>query len=142
MTKVILGLAGGLYAVIFTQLVAAETLHIQVTNVPNSEGQLMLQILAGEAEFKGDSPAVASVMQRAREGEMSFTAGSLPPGEYALRVMHDENNNGKLDTNIVGMPTEPWAFSNNATGNFGPPRWDDVKFTLESETTQTIDLNR
>ncbi len=142
MFRVILGLTAGLLAAVWTEVVAADTLHIHVTNVPSSEGQIMLQIVASEAEFKGEAPAIVSVMQRAVEGEMSFSAASLPPGEYAFRVMHDINNNGELDSNFVGMPSEPWAFSNNATGNFGPPGWKDVKFTLESEVTQTIKLNR
>ena len=56
--------------------------------------------------------------------------------------MHDENGNGELDANFVGIPREPWAFSNNARGNFGPPTWEDTKFELNGQATQTIELNQ
>ena len=140
--KTLLTLSAAIYAGLITQLIAAETLTVVITNVPASEGTIMMQVMAGEAEFKGDMAPIASVMQRAAAGEMSFTTTNLPPGDYALRVMHDVNNNGELDTNFVSMPTEPWAFSNNATGNFGPAKWADAKFTVAGETTQEITLNK
>ena len=137
-----LAAAAGLYCMLITQLIAAETLTIVVTNVSASDGNLMIQVMSGEEEFKGEQASIASVMQRAQQGEMSFTTTSLPPGEYAIRVMHDSNGNGDLDSNFVGMPKEPWAMSNNAKGNFGPPAWKDVKFTLEGSVTQTLELSK
>jgi uncharacterized protein (DUF2141 family) len=130
----------GLLAIVWTGFLKAETLHITVTNVPQSQGTIMLQILSDEAEFNGDGSAIVSLMQRAQSGEM-HCAATLPDGEYAFRVMHDLNDNGELDSNFVGMPTEPWAFSNNAVGKFGPPQWSDVRFELRDDLTQTIDLN-
>ena len=70
---------------------------------------------------------------------MSFSVSHLPAGEYAIQVMHDRD--GKLDTNFVGIPNEPWAFSNNSTGNMGPRKWADVKFVLSDDVTQSIRLN-
>ena len=140
--KTMLTAAAALYATLVTQMIAAETLTVVLTNVPESEGTIMLQVMSGEAEFRGEADVIASIMQRAQAGKMSFSTTSLPQGEYAVRVMHDLNGNGELDANFVGMPTEPWAFSNNAMGNFGPPKWDDVKFTLEGEVVQTLNLNR
>ena len=138
--RLILVAAAGLYSTVLTQIIAAETLTIAVSNVTAAEGRVMIQIMSSEAEFKGDAPAIASIMQRAQPGEMSFTTTNLPAGEYAIRVMHDINDNDKLDSNFVGMPTEPWGMSNNARGNFGPPRWQDVKFDLQGEVTQSIEL--
>ena len=76
---------------------------------------------------------------------------SVPPPQWTynqlswaasqITVMHDRNDNGELDANFVGMPTEPWAFSNNATGSFGPPGWEQVKFAHQGDTVQRIRLN-
>jgi len=55
--------------------------------------------------------------------------------------MHDLNGNGELDTNFVGLPQEPYGFSNNATANFGPPKWNDIRFQLDGNNQQIIDLN-
>jgi uncharacterized protein (DUF2141 family) len=120
----------------------ADTLNVVLENIEAPEGAIMMQVMAGESEFAGDTPPVASFIQRAQNGEISFSTSGLPAGEYAVRVMHDRNGNGELDANFVGIPTEPWAFSNNATGNFGPPGWDKVKFTLEGTTTQRIKLQQ
>ena len=54
----------------------------------------------------------------------------LPKGEYAFKVYHDENGNDELDTRIMGIPAERYGFSNNARGAFGPPSWEDSKFTV------------
>ena len=122
-------------------VVKAETLTVTIENVNASEGLLMLQIMAGQKEFNGEVSAMTSIAQQAIAGEVSFTISHLPAGDYGIRIMHDINGNSKLDSNLVGMPTEPWGFSNNAAGNFGPPKWDDVKFTLSGSITQNIRLN-
>lgn len=62
----------------------------------------------------------------------------LPPGEYAVSAIHDENDNRKLDKSFIGMPTEGVAFSNNAKIAFGPPKFEKVRFRVEGETTQTM----
>ena len=132
-------LLGSAWVILWTQLVRAETLTIVIDNVKSSEGTVLIQVMDSEAQFKGTGQ-VAAFMKPAAAGEMRFTAADLPKGEYAFRIMHDENDNGKMDSNFVGMPTEPWAFSNNAVGNFGPAKWEDAKFHLEADTTQTISL--
>ena len=139
--KLLIAVAGGLLAVMWTHAVSADTLTIVVTNVQSSTGTVMVQVLASEEQFKGEGQ-VAAFAEAAVEGEMRFQTANLPKGEYAFRVMHDENDNGRLDSNFVGMPKEPWAFSNNAMGNFGPAKWKDAKFVLDGETTQTIKLNK
>ena len=54
----------------------------------------------------------------------------LPPGEWAVAITQDVNNNDKLDKNLMGIPTEPFAFSNNVRPRFAPPAFDDCKFTV------------
>ena len=58
---------------------------------------------------------------------VSGTFGDVPPGVYAVIAFHDENGNGKLDKNLVGMPIEKLGFSNNAKGLFGPASFADSK---------------
>lgn len=57
----------------------------------------------------------------------------LPFGEYAIKAFHDEDANDDLNTNILGIPTEDYGFSNNVRGMFGPPSWEDAKFKLGDE---------
>ena len=130
----VLALAAG------STLQAAE-LAVSIAGIESSSGMLMVAVLDSEAAFNGQSPAILSVMMPAKEHQVTFRTDALAPGEYGVRVMHDENGNGDMDENMVGMPTEPWGFSNNATGSFGPPGWADVRFNLEAATAITIDLN-
>jgi len=119
----------------------AETLTVVIENIEAAEGHLMVRVLQGEEEFKAEREAVTAIKQRAIVGAITFAISNLPAGEYGLQVMHDQNDNGKLDSNFIGIPTEPWAFSNNATGKMGPPSWEDVKFQLTDSVTQAIRLN-
>ena len=66
---------------------------------------------------------------------------SLEYGEYAVRVFHDENKNEIIDTNILGIPTEDYGYSNNASSWFGPPSWEKAKFIFnKSEMTIEIEV--
>lgn len=57
----------------------------------------------------------------------------IPYGDYAIAVHHDENSNGEVDTNFLGIPTEDMGASNDAKGSFGPPSFDDAKFSFYSK---------
>jgi UDP:flavonoid glycosyltransferase YjiC (YdhE family)/uncharacterized protein (DUF2141 family) len=61
-----------------------------------------------------------------QEAECVFT--SVPPDVYGISAFHDENDNEKLDTNFLGIPTESWCTSRDAKAYFGPPSFDDAKF--------------
>ena len=125
-------------------LVSAETLTITIADIRESEGRLMIQVANSEKgfEFSEDSaaPPPVAISQLAEAGEMTFEV-TLPPGIYGARVLHDLNGNGEMDSNFVGMPKEPWAFSNNATGRLGPAKWQDAKFEISEDTAVEIPQN-
>ena len=82
----------------------AESLTIVIENIEVAEGKIMIQVMSGEEEFSGSNDAIVSVMMRARTEEMRFSTSNLPKsGEYAIRIMHDINDNNELDVNYVGM---------------------------------------
>ena len=58
---------------------------------------------------------------------------NVPPGEYAVSLFQDENDNGKLDTGLFGIPTEKYGFSRNAKGKYGPPSYEDCQFVLDGD---------
>ena len=62
----------------------------------------------------------------------------LPPGEYAVMAYHYRNANGRLDTLPVGLPTEPYGFSNNSRGMFGPPPWRAAAFRLTAAGVRQV----
>ena len=73
--------------------------------------------------------------------DTATTTFELPAGAYGIKLFHDVDGDGKMGTNPFGMPTEPFAFSNNAPAQFGPAKWDAAKFDVAAPAaTQTISL--
>jgi uncharacterized protein (DUF2141 family) len=60
----------------------------------------------------------------------------LEPGNYAVSVHHDDNDNDKMDTNFIGIPKEPIGLSNGAVAKFGPPKYKDAVFTVGENVTE------
>ncbi len=70
--------------------------------------------------------------------QVEFLFSGLGEGTYAISIFHDENDNGKLDSNFIGIPSEPYAFSNNAKGMFGPPSFDQCKFEVKGGAQKIV----
>jgi uncharacterized protein (DUF2141 family) len=66
----------------------------------------------------------------ATPGTVTVRVTGVPPGVYAAQAFQDENDNGKIDRNFLGIPREGLGFSNDAKMRFGPPSFDDAAFTL------------
>jgi len=74
----------------------------------------------------------------AGEHSIEVTIENIPPGEYAISIFHDENDNGKLDTNFIGIPKEPYGFSNNPVIKLRPPTFMEAKFVHRQLTHLAI----
>ena len=92
-----------------------------------------------------DSPA--TWMKTPLQGQRATAADravlvyrGLAPGRYAVSLFQDANGNGRLDTNIAGVPTERYGFSRDARGLMGPPAFDDAALDLREDTTLVIHL--
>ncbi|MBD3833930.1 DUF2141 domain-containing protein [Brevundimonas bullata] len=110
--------------------------RLTLTFETGETGAVMVALYDAEAAYEGGAPArVARVDVAAGQHEAVF---DLPAGAYGMKAFHDVNGNGKMDVNPFGMPTEPFAFSNNAVGNMGPAKWDRARFEVSGATAQTI----
>ena len=112
---------------------------VEVQNVRPAQGLVMIAVYAEEAEFR--RMPVLSISQRAGEKEaMQFAVCGLQGREVAFSLFQDLNDNRKLDTNMVGMPSEPWGASGTLPG-FSAPTWESSKVRLQG-TPLTIALSR
>jgi uncharacterized protein (DUF2141 family) len=75
------------------------------------------------------------------KGSAQFIFRGLKEGEYAISVIYDEDDNGKLNTGFLGIPTEKIGFSNNAKSTFGPPSFAETSFIYTDSTTIAINLD-
>lgn len=79
--------------------------------------------------------------EAAVNGRLTTVLKDLPNGPLALSLYQDANANGRLDMNPMGIPTEPYGFSNNAIGHYGPPRFEQAVLTPVSGTPVKVRLN-
>ena len=108
------------------------SLTVVVVDLESDEGQVMIALLDSEEAYEEEAVAFRSATPKISGGRASTTFEDVPHGVYALKVFHDENGNGKLDTNFMGLPKEHFGFSNNAMGRFGPPKFEQAKFVFDS----------
>ena len=73
-----------------------------------------------------------------RQAQARCDFEDIPPGTYAMAVVHDENMNGKLDTNWIGLPTEGYGFSNDAQAVLSAPSFPEASFTYDG---QNLDMS-
>ena len=118
---------------------SAANLTIEMTEAPGGKGAVKIALWRDATGFpKGQGFKVATV--QLADGKAKCVFSDLEPGDYAVSVYVDKNGNGKLDTNMLGKPTEPYGFSNDARSAFGPPQFEEAKFTL-SASGQTITIH-
>ena len=115
------------------------TLKIKVAHLKSNHGVVTVGLYSGKERFLKKSFSGKTTKISAQTAEVVFE--NLPRGEYAISLYHDENANKKLDKNFIGIPTEDYACSNGAKGMFGPPNYDDAKFSLTKSQTILVNMN-
>lgn len=104
-------------------------IHVDIDGFRNEKGQVRCALFSLPADFpKRADKAIAQTKGEILRGRASCEFSGIGPGTYAISAFHDENSNGKLDTNILGIPREGVGASNDAKGHFGPPKFDQASF--------------
>ncbi|MFL9927632.1 DUF2141 domain-containing protein [Herbaspirillum lusitanum] len=127
-------------ALLFPLAAGAAELRVTVSDGPIAPVTLYVALFGTAEAMAADKPLAAQTMQM-RDGSAQLVFLGLPPGRYALKSFADENGNGKLDTNIVGLPTERYGFSNNAKGRMGPPGFDAAAIQLDTDSSISFQLH-
>lgn len=118
----------------------AAELTLSIEPVAEAAGTIQIALYDNETNFRKQS--LRALKLPATAGTMTVRIADLPPGDYAVMVFHDRNGNDKLDTNVMGIPKEPWGGSLGDKSVFGSPGWADVRFALkDGGATQRIKLD-
>lgn len=110
------------------------TLTITVTGMNSDQGSVMMAVYASEATWMR-APAHSHDAEIV-DGVATWVLEGLSVGDYAIGVAYDRNGNGQMDRDAQGIPLEPYGFSNNARGEFGPATWAQVRFRLTAPETE------
>jgi uncharacterized protein (DUF2141 family) len=119
-------------------VMAQQTLTVQITNVKNDKGQIAVALYNSEKDFM--KVRYQGKVTKALKGAVEVTFENIPSGYYGLSVIHDANENNKLDTNMLGIPKEGFGFSNNVMGTFGPPSFEKAKVEVSSNKNVNISI--
>lgn len=106
---------------------AVSGLHASVKGLRNAKGRVGCMLFDSSDGFPGDQKKARQRVLGIIADRAAVCRFDMPAGRYAIVAMHDENSNGKLDTNLFGVPTEGYGASNGAQGAFGP-KYDDARF--------------
>jgi uncharacterized protein (DUF2141 family) len=116
-------------------------LKVTITNLRNNKGHLLISIFKDGAGYP-DKPEKS--FKRAKLSISNKTAvfdfTGLPIGNYAIAILHDENDDMKMNTNFLGLPKEGYGFSNNVMGAFGPPVYSKASFNYTPNAASIITI--
>lgn len=120
---------------------AAAELTVKLHGIRAQTGLVKVAMVDSQDAWDGQAAPVEADGAPAQGEEASFTFKDLKPGNYAVMVTHDENGNGKLDMNAIGMPLEGYGFSNNPQV-MRKPTWDEARFTVgDGDVAIDVDLH-
>jgi uncharacterized protein (DUF2141 family) len=107
------------------------SIEVKVTEIREAKGDIRVGLFKDEDTFL--KKAIDGKVVKASKEGVTVVFENVPEGDYAVSVLHDENGNGEMDSNVVGIPKEGFAFGNNAMGTFGPPSFEKAKVVVKKE---------
>ena len=116
-------------------------LVIKVQNIEVLEGNIRIGIFNTSEKFLKQGSTYKNYLIAVNNTTESIIIDDLPKGEYAIMMYHDKNNDGKLNQNIVGVPKEPFGFSNNVKPKFAKPSFEECKFSLSTNRVIYVKLD-
>ena len=116
-------------------------LKVIVSGLKSDKGDIKIGLFNSAESYQGKTDKFRGSILPIVDKRAEWLIESIPFGEYAVKLFHDEDKDDKIDRNFIGMPTESIGFSNNAKIGFGPPGFKKAKFLFNSkEMTIVIEL--
>jgi uncharacterized protein (DUF2141 family) len=135
-----MGALSAFSALIVPVAALAGDLTIEVSGITLDRGKVYVAVYDRADSFPISGRQWVSQVLDPTARQLTARFKDLPPGRYAAVAFQDANGNGKLDKNFLGIPQEPYGFSNGARGSAGPPKFSDAAATLSPDGTTRIEL--
>jgi len=121
--------------------VAEEGIKVIITNLRNDKGHVLVSLFKEGAGYPDNaSKALRKIKLDILNKKATVIFTGITTGNYAVAILHDENDDQKMNKNGLGIPKEGYGFSNNAMGAFGPPSWSKASFKHTSNTLTQKDI--
>ena len=109
-------------------------LRVIIDNLSTNDGEIEISVYTPKNKFPEENGQLKKYRFKPENLKLDVQLKDLPYGELAIALFHDENNNGKIDKNMIGIPTEPYGFSNNYKPTIKAPNFDNCKFAYNKDT--------
>ena len=116
----------------------AADLVVRIDGLMESRGEVGCSLFAGAGGFPLDTAAARVQWVNADVGGVTCRFAGVPQGRYAISVGHDLNGNRRVDTNLVGLPTEAWGVSNQVRPLLRAPRFDEAAFEVAADAQERV----
>jgi uncharacterized protein (DUF2141 family) len=130
-----------LITALLTTSLMANTLHITLSSLKHSSGKIHIGLFDTSKSYTQNTKPYQGVILTIKNKKLTHSFENLPKGMYAVAIFHDENANGVLDKNMLGIPTEGYGFSNNTKAVFSAPSFEESQFSLDKSTKITIKMD-
>jgi uncharacterized protein (DUF2141 family) len=117
------------------------SLQVTVTNLRSNKGHLLISVFNSSDGFPSNVNKAFRKQQVAISNQQAvINFADMPAGNYAVAILHDENDDGKMNSNFFGIPKEGYGFSNNVMGTFGPPSFSKASFACTSSANKSVSI--
>ena len=113
---------------------------VEISGIKHLKGDLYIALYNSSSSYLILDSACQKIKVPVTNDTVAIVFSNVENGEYAIAVFHDENGNAEMDRHLYGIPKEGYGFSNNAKGKFGPPKFNDAKFTFSGSYTARIKI--
>jgi uncharacterized protein (DUF2141 family) len=115
-------------------------IKLNISGIKDLKGNLQIAIYNNSEYFLKEGHLFQGKIIKIDKPQITTYFDNIPSGNYAISIYQDINKNNKLDTNIFGIPTEKYGFSNNAKGSFGPPSFKESQFSISDDKSVTMNI--
>ncbi len=115
-------------------------LKVIVTNVKDPKGLILLGIYNSPDGYLKDGKAYRFSRHKVDRNQVEIILKDIPKGTYAISLCHDVNSDKKCNTNFLGIPQEPYGFSNGFKRRLSKPSFNDCKFEVNESRTVKVEL--
>ncbi len=115
-----------------SSLASAGDVTVRFVGLEEGSGEVRAALFVSAEAFEADERADAQLAP-VRNGAAELVFTGVSPGTYGISAFLDTNANQELDRSFLGIPKEPYGFSNNARGRFGPPAFEAISFVVSDE---------
>ncbi len=135
-------LMAGLFTLITSSVFAQTgTIDLKVTGIEVEEGGKVKIGLFNSEGYLNFGEELVGINVAIKEPTITHVLSEIPVGTYVLAVYQDQDDNDKLDKNFFGAPSEPYGFSQNEYGMFGPPDFENVSFEVKENESIELSIN-